>query len=414
MTMIKPFSQKDIPKNSRLLIITEMPVREESFLCEFLLDGEKKTLSIHAEPRESHMKMGSLYSGRIERVLSSPAAAFLNLGEGMAYLPIRQGMPLFYTDKRSGKDFCKGQGLSQGDSLLVSVDKEAVRTKEAVLTSRFTVKSSHLIYEFGRKGLHFAKAIRKDQKKEVEELCLTELDPGDWDGSITLRTNAKGVSANVLLPEMRRLLDRVRSLEMRGMSMAGPGLLEEAEPHYIESFLHEEDSYDYIRTDLCEVNEILKEKAMESHRPDLLDRIDYYQDDFSLAKLYSLTKRLEEASQRLVYLKCGGNLVLEKTEACYVIDVNSAKALHEAPFDLNREALIEAFRQIRLRNLSGIILIDLVKMKTEAERQALVDISKDLAEKDPLPVRVYGITALGLLEVTREKRERTLRDQLKI
>lgn len=409
--MIRPFQKKEIPAQSRLLIITEKTVNDQPYYMEFLLDADRKTVSIHAEARSNQIRLGSLYSGRIERVLTSPRAAFLNLGDSMAYLPIRKDMPLFYTDKQSKKDFSKGEGLAQGDSLLVSIDKEAVRTKEAVLTSQFTIKSSHLIYAFGRKGLHFAKAFRKDQKREVEER-FQALSPESWDGSITLRTNAKGLPADLLLTEARQLLDHVRELEDRAKCKAAPGLVEEAEPHYLETFLHETDSFDYVRTDLRDVCEALKSKAEEAGQPELLEKIDFYQDDFPLSNLYSLTRRLEEASQRMVHLKSGGNLVIEKTEACYVIDVNTAQALRTNAFDLNHEAMGEAMRQIRLRNLSGIILIDLMKMKTEEERKELVDISKKLAAKDPVPIRIYGITALGLLEMTREKREATLREQM--
>ena len=409
--MIRPFQKKEIPAKSRLLIITEKTVNDQPYYMEFLLDSDRKTVSIHAEARNHAMRLGSLYSGRIERVLTSPRAAFVNLGDSMAYLPIRKDMPLFYTDKQSKKDFSKGQGLTQGDSLLLSVDKEAVRTKEAVLTTQFTIKSCHLIYAFGRKGLHFAKAIRKDQKREVEER-FQALSPETWDGSITLRSNAKGLSAELLLKEAGQLLDHVRDLKDRAKCKAAPGLLEEAELHYLETFLHETDSFDYIRTDLLNVYEALKSKAEEAGQPELLEKIDFYQDDFPLSNLYSLTKRLEDAGQRMVHLKSGGNLVIEKTEACYVIDVNTAQALKTTAFDLNREAMETAMRQIRLRNLSGIILIDLMKMKTEEEREELVDISKKLAAEDPVPVRIYGITALGLLEMTREKRETTLREQM--
>lgn len=411
--MIRPFQKKEIPAQSRLLIITEKTVNDQPYYMEFLLDSDRKTISIHAEAGNHAMRLGSLYSGRIERVLTSPRAAFVNLGDSMAYLPIRKDMPLFYTDKQSKKDFSKGQGLAQGDSLLLSIDKEAVRTKEAVLTSQFTIKSCHLIYAFGRKGLHFAKAIRKDQKREVEELFQV-LSPESWDGSITLRSNARGIPADLLLKEAGKLLDHVRELEDQAKCKAAPGLVEEAEPHFLETFLHEADSFDYVRTDLLDVYEALKSKAEEAGQPELLEKIDFYQDDFPLSNLYSLTKRLEEASQRMVHLKSGGNLVIEKTEACYVIDVNTAQALKTTAFDLNREAMETAMQQIRLRNLSGIILIDLMKMKTEEERKELVDLSKKLAEKDTVPVRIYGITALGILEMTREKREAALREQLDI
>lgn len=411
--MIRPFQKKEIPAKSRLLIITEKMVNDQAFYMEFLLDADRKTVFIHAEAQSHKLRLGSLYCGRIERVLTSPRAAFLNLGDAMAYLPIRKDMPLFYMDKQSKKDFSKGEGLAQGDSLLVSIDKEAVRTKEAVLTSQFTIKSSHLIYAFGRKGLHFAKAIRKDQKREVEE-CFQALSPDSWDGSITLRTNAKGLPADLLLKEAGQLLDHVRELEDLAKCKAAPGLVEEAEPHYMETFLHEADAFDYVRTDLLDVYEALKSKAEEAGQPELLEKIDFYQDDFPLSNLYSLTRRLEDASQRMVHLKSGGNLVIEKTEACYVIDVNTAQALKTTAFDLNSEAMETAMQQIRLRNLSGIILVDLMKMKTEEERKELVDLSKKLAEKDPVPVRIYGITALGLLEMTREKREATLREQMEL
>ena len=146
------------------------------------------------------------------------------------------------------------------------------------------------------------------------------------------------------------------------------------------------------------------------------ENIRYYDDDFSLSKLYGLNSKIDEAFSKKVWLPSGGYLVIEQTECLTTIDVNSGKMIkgnnkETSISKLNEEAALEAYIQIRLRNLSGIIIIDFVNMESKDEEEKLIDMMKGLAKTDPVYTSVIDITPLGLMEITRKKVYKSLKEQ---
>ena len=147
------------------------------------------------------------------------------------------------------------------------------------------------------------------------------------------------------------------------------------------------------------------------------NKIRYYQDAFSLSKLYSLDAKMDEAVSKKVWLKCGGFLVIEPTEALTVIDVNSGKFEKKSGSEeyykkVNEEAAIEIARQLKLRNVSGIIIVDFINMSSKESQEALLDKLSHLVAKDHVKTFVVGMTSLGLVEITREKKEKPLWEQI--
>ena len=154
-----------------------------------------------------------------------------------------------------------------------------------------------------------------------------------------------------------------------------------------------------------------------SNISDYAEKIRLYQDNFSLSKLYCIETKLQEALQKKVWLKCGGFLVIEPTEALTVIDVNSGKYEKKGDAEqyykkVNEEAAIEIAKQLKLRNISGIIIVDFINMAVESNQKELLELLAQLVSKDTVKTYVIGMTSLGLVEMTRAKAEKPLREQI--
>ena len=184
----------------------------------------------------------------------------------------------------------------------------------------------------------------------------------------------------------------------------------------MQECLKEEESFQVI-TDDAEIQAQLKNYRERSMNFDGI-QLRYYEDArVSLTSLYSIETHLSQLTARQVWLKCGGYLVIDHTEAMTVIDVNSGKCIRkDSPEELtqlvNKEAGEEVFRQLRLRNLSGMILVDFVNIKDKEQREQFFQELRTMAQQDPVPTKVHDITALGIVEITRKKVSHPLAEQL--
>ena len=219
-----------------------------------------------------------------------------------------------------------------------------------------------------------------------------------------------GVSEEQIREEYNELAEKLDWMQNHGFQRSCFSLLYKEIPFY-EKYIQgcKEQDYDRIITDDREIYEILSEKYKE--------KLVLYEDtSYSLVNLLNLNKQLEQALGKTVWLKSGGNLVIEPTEALTVIDVNTGKAIEGKRnrettfFKTNLEAAIESARQIRLRNLSGIILIDFIDMKKKEHQQELLNLLRTELSKDKVNTTLVDITKLGLVEITRMKINKPLRE----
>ena len=160
-------------------------------------------------------------------------------------------------------------------------------------------------------------------------------------------------------------------------------------------------------------------KNIYAESPEMQNKLRFYQDTFPLDKLYSIESKITEALSKKVWLKCGGFLIIEPTEALTVIDVNSGKFDKKGDSEafykkVNEEAACEIARQIKLRNISGIIIIDFINMSLESNQKALLDTLSRCVSKDKVKTHVIGMTSLGLVEMTRTKTAKPLAEQISI
>lgn len=275
-------------------------------------------------------------------------------------------------------------------------------------------------------------AYVRDVKKDIEAAFIEYAK--DKDGYLPLNKLPKGISVkqgDLIAVRLTSQAQKGKRASFTGKidysKIPGGQILEEKSKHLTK--------YSYLYKDLTflkdKINKVFKpeeyseivtdDRAVYENLNSTFDHIRLYEDEtFDLSKLYSLRSMLDEVTDRKVWLKCGGYISVEHTEAMTVIDVNSAKYSpgkstdkESAYMNVNTEAAIEVCRQLRLRNISGMIVVDFINLSSDEDKQALLNILNEEARKDTVKVSVLDITALGLVEITRKKEFPPLYEQLK-
>ena len=342
--------------------------------------------------------VGDIYLGKIQNIVKNIGAAFVEVRKGeLCYLSL--------SDRKSD-----APPLRCGDELVVQVKKEAVKTKQPVVTEFPELVGRYAVVTAKNSDKGISKKIQSEKEKKRLEKILEIFEEEAF--GIVLRTNAEKAEDDVIKEECEKLLFELHELMEIGKSRTCFSLLKKEDSfcrRHIDDYHPEE--FDRIITDQKEVYEEL--------RPVYGDVVEWYADsDYSLDKLLGISDKLNKALEKKVWLKSGGNLVIEPTEALTVIDVNTGKAIEGKRnkettfFKINCEAAIEAARQIRVRGLSGIILIDFIDMRNRENKCKLMELLREKLREDKVRASLIDITKLGLVEITRMKKYKTLREQL--
>ena len=376
--------------------------------------------------------LGNIYIGRISRIVKNLNSAFVDFGEGLTgYYSLADNPVSLLASSgavpslsaHAAKDDTaslslrniSSQSLKGGDSILVQVAKDAVKTKDPVLTSNLNFAGKYAVLTIGKKSVNFSSKIHDRTWKDHLRPKLEEV-IGEETGVI-VRTNGYGME-NELLAEVSGLLRLYREIRAAASYRTCKSLLYQAEPEYIKSLKGSRTgSLGEILTDQKDVYDGIH-RYLECYQPEDTDKLRYYEDPLvSLACLYSFKGVMDQACQKRVWLKSGGYLIIEQTEAMVVIDVNTGKysgKKNQADTIrmINLEAAKEICRQLRLRNLSGIILVDFIDMKEEEDKALLMEKLQEFAEPDPVKTTVVDMTQLNLVERTRKKGKKPLWEQL--
>ena len=392
------------------LIITHMEIRKKQALVTALWrDGRLWNLEL-APAGESRL-LGSIHMGKVQKVLPDQKGAFVEI-EGR--LPC-----YFATDKITGPMFRRGtrQGkLSPGDELLVQVTREALKSKAPSVSSNLSFPGEYLVLTTENRMLGVSSRIPKPNRARLRQMLAEALGEERTYGVI-VRTNAVQADREQLLSELSVLRARMDAVLKKGSyapcyTRIMDGDLPETEA--VKNCVWE--NLEKVITDDPGIYQRLLRFVEETY-PGGQAKVELYEDPLlPLSKLFSLEAAIGEALDKRVWLKSGGFLVIEQTEACAVIDVNSGKYVAkrdtgEMAARINREAAREILRQIRLRNLSGIILVDFINMNQE-EQEQLLALMRGLAKEDRITTRAVDVTELGIMELTRRKEKKTLAQQL--
>lgn len=401
---------------SHKLIITKVP-----YVSRYASDDQTKTLSvlmnhkecmeISCDIEEERSLIGNIYVGKVKNIVKNIDAAFVEIKKGvLCFLPLSEVEgAIFATPKEKDK-------LAVGDELLVQVLKDGVKTKAPVVSTNLNFTGRYFVFTTKRKNeLGVSNKLGEEDRKRLQKFVHTkEEEPF----GIIIRTNAKNATEKELETEYAYLKEVYDKVVNFGIHKTAFSLLMQDESPYIKQLRNiSQDELEEIITDDQEIFEQAQE-FLKTHQPGDLDKLRFYGDtSYSLWKLYGLETVLDDATRTRVWLKSGGYLVIEPTEALTVIDVNTGKyeggKNAEATFlKINQEAAIETAKQLRLRNISGIVIIDFIDMKTEEDKQEILSTLNRELKKDPVKAALVDMTKLNLAEVTRKKVKKSLREQL--
>lgn len=364
---------------------------------------------------ETGSLLGNIYIGKVKNISKNINSAFIDLGGGqMAYYSLSENRRHLFADQPLGEP--KRTGLRPGDELIVQVSRDAVKTKDPVVTGRLSFTGRYCVVTSGRCQIGFSSKIADGEWKSRLKGVLEK--EKDSKFGMIIRTNARTASDADILRELEELKAQYYRILSEAPHRTCYTCLYAGVPSYIASL---RDTYqDFMEEIVTDDQEIFSQiqTYLEKYQPENLRAARLYQDPLlPLEKLYSLEKAVAEALQKKVWLKSGGYLIIEATEAMTVIDVNSGKYagkknLRETIKKINLEAAVEIAYQLRLRNLSGIIVVDFIDMDTSEDQEELMSVLTQWCRKDSIKTTVVDMTKLGLVEITRKKIRKPFREQM--
>ena len=383
--------------------ITQVGVLEDGLLVEHFVTSDEQTTLI-----------GNIYLGRVQNVLPSMEAAFIDIGQGRNGV-IYAGEIDWKSAGLGGRSRRIEHALKSGDQVVVQVTKDPVGHKGARLTTQISLAGRYLVYVPGGRSAGISRKLPAPERKRLKEI-LHNVVPGT--GGAIIRTAAEGASEEAIAADVRRLHTQweaiqehaEREIESKG---AQPVTLYE-EPNLLVKVVRDlfnEDFTSLIIDGKRPYNMV--HAYVESVAPDLLDRVEKFSPEKHKAAdafgLYRVDEQLRKALSQKVWLPSGGTLIIEHTEALTVIDVNTGKytgsggSLEETVTRNNLEAAEEIVRQIRLRDIGGMIVIDFIDMILPENQDLVLRRLKEALGRDRTRHQVSEVTSLGLVQMTRKR-----------
>ncbi|HXG53087.1 MAG TPA: Rne/Rng family ribonuclease [candidate division Zixibacteria bacterium] len=404
------------PQESRIAIM------EDGLLAEFLI-----------ERKEERGIAGNIYKGKVSRVLPGMQAAFVDIGmEKAAFLHASDfwsgGGELRLIE--AGEDEAEieeipkppprrrvplEKQLSRGEEILVQVAKDPLGTKGARVTSHVSLPGRYMVFMPNTKHTGISRRIEGEEERkrlrEIAQSLLTE------EGGFILRTACEGRSKREIQRDLRFLIRLWKRIREKAASASAPALIHQDLDLIMRSIR------DFFTT---ETEQVVVDSAKDYRRildfvrnfmPRLKSKIILYQEKEPLFDRYGIEEKIEKALEPRVWLRSGGYIIIERTEALTAIDVNTGRFVgkrsqEETIVKTNLEAAQEVVRQLRLRNIGGIIIIDFIDMEKESNRKKVYDALKEALKKDKARTNILKISELGLVEMTRQRTRESLENQL--
>ena len=386
--------------------------KTEGQIRTFFLENDE-IVEIHCAPADEESAgrhlLGNIYVGKVKNIVPNIGAAFVEIESGVnCYYDMKDAEHAVFTHKIGKKPLCIG------DELVVQISKEAVKTKAPTVTGNISFTGRYAVLTHGNTRIGVSSKIPKKVREEYKER-LRQFQNDRF--GIIVRTNAKDAPFQDVLDEISRLKAEYEKIMSAAPTRVCFSCLRSAPPSYISDLknVYMEGMEEIIVGDPELYTRIQAFFAAEI--PEKEDLLRLYDDSaFPLGKLYSTQTAIEKALREKVWLRNGGYLVIQPTEALTVIDVNSGKSAgkgknEEGILKINLEAAREAARQIRLRNLSGIIIIDFINLESEENVGLLLKEFRMRLAGDPIQTTLVDMTTLGLVEVTRKKVRRPLHEE---
>ncbi|MBI43269.1 ribonuclease G [Marinobacter lutaoensis] len=363
--------------------------------------------------------VGNIYKGKVVRVLPGMEAAFVDIGlERAAFIHASD-----VVTQSAGEELADAPKtvpdirtlLREGQSLVVQVTKDPIGTKGARLTTQLSIPSRYLVFMPGVTHIGISQRIEDENERErlksLVEAAAAEQE--EIQGGYIIRTAAEGASPEDLIADMKYLHRLNQSIQERIAKVQAPAVVYQDLPLFIRTIRDlVRPQTEKVRIDSRESYQRVME-FVEEFVTEFADKVEYYPGERPIFDLYSVEDEIQKALSRKVQLKSGGYVIIDQTEAMTTIDINTGafvghRNLEETIFKTNLEAARAISRQLRLRNLGGIIIIDFIDMEDPEHQRQVHRMLEKMLERDHAKTKITGVSELGLVEMTRKRTTESL------
>lgn len=363
---------------------------------------EGRVVELYVARSGDRSYVGNVYLGRVQNVLPGMEASFVDIGEsrnGVLYA----GEVGIAGDE--GEEVPRIETvLKSGQPIMVQVTKDPMRSKGARLTALVSIAGRHLVLVPNAKSIGVSRRLPDNERARLRDLVGT-MRPKEH--GLIVRTAAEGASKTDLERDLNALLETWDDIEERAKRADAPAMLysePELELRVIRDLFNRDVSRAVV--DDSDLEQTLR-SYIRSTTPDLDHRLELYEGELPLFEEHRIEEQIRKSLDRRVWLPSGGHIVIDRTEAMTVIDVNTGKfvgkkTLEETVFHTNKEAAVEVARQLRLRDIGGIIVIDFIDMEDAKNREELFSTFRRELDKDRTRTQVFEISPLGLVQMTRK------------
>ena len=367
---------------------------------------EDGTLVEHYVDKASHQSyVGNVYLGKVQNVLPSMEAAFVDVGKGRNAV-LYAGEVNFDASGLEGESKRIESALKSGQSILVQVTKDPIGHKGARLTSQISLPGRYLVYVPGAGMTGISRKLPDTERTRLKQILKQVMPDG---AGVIVRTAAEGASEEELARDVSRLAAQWEAIERKSKTASAPDLLY-SEPDLTIRVIRDIFNEDFGKLVIASDGEWdIVDEYVRYVAPHLAERMERWQDDKDVFAAYRIDEQLAKALDRKVWLPSGGSLVIDPTEAMTVIDVNTGKFtgqggnLEQTVTRNNLEAAEEIVRQLRLRDTGGIIVIDFIDMVLESNRELVLRRLLECLARDRTKHQVSEVTSLGLIQMTRKR-----------
>lgn len=389
-------------------IFTYHEKNNKSFILYGLLDENRKYKDFQLFPADDSI-VNDIYVARVGRILKGINGAFVNISPKQScYISLNDLSDPVYVNKKSKKP-----GIHEGDEILVQIVKDAIKTKEPVASTKLCIFGDHMIISTTDTSLGVSGKINRLRANEIKKVLDSVCKMHETENfGVVVRTSAASIPDEQLIADFKKTYSIFNAImEKSAHSLVYTKLYQSSKDYIMKLKSLDMTGIENVVTDQKELYDNIYSYMSDSA---ISNRLKLYDDSaISLSSLYGIRSIMENLTSRMVWLKSGANIIIEQLETLTFIDVNtsgSRSLKSNSIFSVNEEAAKEAAKQLKLRNISGMIIIDFINMKNPEEKNELIKILKEEIKKDCVTCTFIDITKLGLVELTRKKRYKSLKE----
>lgn len=375
-------------------------------------------VEVYIEREDGKKILGNVYKGRVVNVLPGMEAAFVDIGlEKNAFLYVKDAIPksMLFDKERDLKNISIKDVVKSGQEIIVQVVKEPFGTKGARITTHITLPGRNLVLMPFTNYIGVSRRITDEEERKRLKNLAEEKKPENM--GVILRTAAEGKNAEDLKDDIKFLIKLFNKIDReRNLGFAPRNIYRDLDlVHRVVRDMFTINTNKLLINDREKYKSILE--LVELISPHLKSKVEYFDCSHDIFGYLGIEKQIRNALDRKVWLKSGGYIVIDETEALTSIDVNTGKYvgktnLEDTVVKTNIEAAKEIAKQLRLRNIGGIIIIDFIDMQNQKDIQLVLNTLEDSLKKDRTKAAILGMTQLGLVEMTRKKASKRLTTKL--